>query len=151
MAVIRWNPWSIENFFDDEGLDMPTIPGLSRLGQGLNLYETNDGVFAEVALPGVSSDKIDITVEDGLVRITGEQEQKREKKENTRYFMNSLSASYNYAFRLPKDVDQNAEPEATWDNGILRLMFTKVQKTQPKRISVKTKEKENKSKEKEIK
>lgn len=147
MAIIRWNPWSIDNIFDDEGLDMPTIPGLSRLGQGLNLYETADAVIAEVALPGVPSDKIDVTVEDGLVRVTGEQEQKKEKKENARYFMNALSTSYNYAFRLPKDVDQNTEPEASCDNGIVHLTFLKIKKTEPKRISIKTRNGKNKEKE----
>ncbi len=147
MANIRWNPWSLSNVFDEEGWDIPTIPGLSRLSQGLNLYETSDAVIAEVALPGVSSDKIDVTVEDGLVRVTGEQEQKKEKRENARYFMNSLSASYNYAFRLPKDVNPNAEPIASFDNGLVRLEFPKVQKAEPKRITIKTKEKPARGKE----
>lgn len=146
MAVIRWNPWSIANVFDEEGWDIPTIPGLSRLGQGLNLYETTDKVVAEVALPGVTPDKIDITVEDGLVRITGQQEQRKEKQESSRYFMNSLSSSYNYAFRLPKDVDPNVEPNASFDNGMVRLEFPKVQKAEPKRISIKTKNKEKEGK-----
>lgn len=150
MPIIRWNPWSIDNVFDDEGFEIPTIPGLSRLGQGLNLYETKDAVIAELALPGVSPDKIDVTVEDGLVRVIGSQQEKREGNENARYFMNSLSASYNYAFRLPKDVDQNIEPEAMCENGMVRLEFPKTKKAEPKRISVKAKQKESKAKEKEV-
>ncbi len=145
MAVIRWNPWNISNFFDDEGWEMPTIPGLSRLGQGLNLYETKDAFIAEAALPGVASDKIDITVEDGLVRITGGQEQKKEQP--SRYLMNELSYSYNYAFRLPKNIDQNTEPSASIDNGMVELYFPKIQKAEPKRIAIKSKEKKNKEKE----
>lgn len=144
MAVIRWNPWNIANFFDEEGWDMPTIPGLSRLGQGLNLYETKDAFVAEAALPGVSSDRIDVTVEDGLVRITGGQEQKKEQQDAARYLMNELSYAYNYAFRLPKNVDQNTEPSASFDNGMVQLTFQKIQKAEPKRIAIKAKEKNGK-------
>ena len=136
MAVIRWNPWNIQSFFEDDW-DLPTIPGLSRLaGQGLNIYETEDAIIAEAALPGITEDKVDVSVDEGVVRITATAEEKKEEKDKRRYFMTSMAQSFNYSFRLPQGVVSDAEPVAELDNGVLTLTFKKVQKAPPKKIKV---------------
>lgn len=136
MAIIRWNPWNIQSFFEDDW-DLPTIPGLSRMiGQGLNLYETEDAIVAEAALPGIPEDKIDVSVDEGVVRITASAEEKKEEKEKRRYFMTSMTQSFNYSFRLPQGVVSDEEPKAELDNGVLTLTFKKVQKAEPKKIKV---------------
>ncbi|HMS22339.1 MAG TPA: Hsp20/alpha crystallin family protein [Candidatus Levybacteria bacterium] len=136
MAIIRWNPWNIDRFFEDD-FDLPTIPGISRLmGQGLNLYETEDAVIAEAALPGVSEDKIDVTFENGVVRVTASIEEKKEEKEKRRYFMSSMTSSFNYSFRIPEGVVEANEPEAILEDGVLKLTFKKVVKKEPKKIKV---------------
>jgi HSP20 family protein len=134
MAIVRWNPWSIDRFFEDD-FDMPTIPGLSRLaGQGLNLYETEDAVVAEAALPGIPDKNIDVTVEDGIVRIVGSMEEK--SGDGRRSYMSTLSSSYNYSFRLPQGTVQDAEPTCELEDGVLMLSFPKVQKAAPKKLKV---------------
>ncbi len=141
MALIRWNPWSLDRMFDDD-FEMPTFPGLSRLaGQGLNIYETEDSVVAEAALPGIPEDKIDVSVDKGVVRISGSTSQNEEDKTGRRYFMSSMSESFNYAFRLPEGLLESGEPEAEVDNGVLRLIFKKAEKVPPKKISVRKKAK----------
>ncbi len=137
MAIIRWNPWNIDRFFDDE-LDMPTFPGLSRLvGQGLNIYETDSEIIAEAALPGIPEDKIDITVDDdNVVRVTGSNETQEEDKNKRKYFMSSMLQTYNYTFRLPKNAASNQEPICEFDNGVLKMTFPKIEKQAPKKISI---------------
>lgn len=136
MAIVRWNPWNLSSLLDDD-FDLPTIPGLSRIaGQGLNIYETDSAIVAEAALPGIAEDKIDVTVEDGVVRITASSEQNQEEKSQRRYFMTSMATSYNYSFRVPEGVVQKTEPKCELDNGVLRLEFTKTQKAPPKKIAV---------------
>lgn len=144
MAIIRWNPWNIDRFFEDD-FDMPTIPGLSRLmGQGLNLYETEDAIVAEAALPGIQEDKIDITFENGIVRISAASEEKQEEKDKRRYFMSSMTSSYNYSFRIPEGAVKDEEPKAELESGVLRLTFPKVEKKEPKKIKVTAKSKQTK-------
>jgi HSP20 family protein len=136
MAVIRWNPWSLDRLFEDDW-DIPTIPGLSRIaGQGLNLYETEKEVIAEVALPGIPEDKIDVTIDEGVVRIVGSNLEQESEKAKRRTFMSSLSSSYNYTFRLPQGLIQDQEPVAEVSDGILKLIFPKMQKTPPKRLKI---------------
>ncbi|RJP46203.1 MAG: Hsp20/alpha crystallin family protein [Armatimonadetes bacterium] len=141
MAIIRWNPWNLSSVFDEEGWDLPTIPGLNRLGQGLNIFETEDALVAEAALPGIPEDKVDISVEEGVVRITASAEEKQEEKGKRRYFMSSMASTYNYSFRLPQGVVEDSEPEAELESGVLRLTFKKVKKAPPKKIQVKAKAK----------
>jgi HSP20 family protein len=142
MAIIRWNPWNLQSMLEDDW-DLPTLPGLSRLaGQGLNLYETEDAIVAEVALPGITEDKIDVSIDEGVVRVTAALEQGQEEKDKRRYFMTSMASSYNYSFRLPQGVVSEEEPHAELDNGVLHLTFKKVQKAEPKKIKVAKKVKE---------
>lgn len=141
MAIVRWRPWNLSSFLEDD-LDLPTIPGLSRLvGQGLNIYETEDTVVAEAAMPGIPEDRIDVTVEEGIVRISGSTEEKEEEKGKRRYFMTSMASSYNYSFRLPDGI-KDEEPEADINEGVLTLKFKKVEKAPPKKIKVTKRAKE---------
>lgn len=140
MAVIRWNPWNLSSVFED-GVDFPTIPGLSRLSQGLNLYETEDMVVAEAALPGIEDSQVDVTIDDGIVRVSALAEDKVSDKSQRGYYMKSMATSFNYSFRLPEGVLENQEPKAELHNGILTLTFSKVAKTPPKKVKVVTKKK----------
>ncbi len=139
MAIIRWNPWNISSLLEDD-FDLPT--SFSRvLGQGLNLYETEDAVVAEAAMPGVPEERIDITLDDSVVRITGSSEETTEQTGQRKYFMSSMARSYNYSFRLPQGVLEGEEPSAELRDGILTLTFKKAQKAAPKKVKVVSKAK----------
>lgn len=140
MALIRWNPWSLQSLFDDD-FDLHTIPGITRLGQGLNLYETSEAFVAEAALPGIPEDKIDISIDDGVVRVTASSEEKQEETGSKRYFMTSMAKTFNYSFRLPEGLVDDQEPTAEIDNGVLTLKFQKAQKAEPKKVKVISKNK----------
>ena len=145
MPIIRWNPWNIDRLFEEDW-DLPTIPGISRLvGQGLNLYETDKELVAEAAVPGISEDNLDVTVDDGVVRIVGATKHEEKNKTKQRSFMETLSSSYNYAFRLPQAVLTDKEPEIELADGILTLRFAKVQKVSPKKLPIKRTQKTDKN------
>ncbi len=136
MALIRWNPWNLQSMMDDDW-DLPTIPGISRLaGQGLNIYETEDAIVAQASVPGIPEDKIDVSIDKGVVRISAVNHEHKEEKNKRRYFMTSMQQSFNYSFRLPEGVVSDDEPAADLENGVLHLTFKKVAKTPPKKIAV---------------
>lgn len=142
MAIIRWNPFNLSSLLEDD-FDLPTMPGLSRLNQGLSLYQTKDSFIAEAALPGINEDQIDVTAENGVVRISASSQD--EQKNDRSYFIRSVS-NFNYTFRLPDGVLENEEPKAELQNGMLKLTFPKLQPVPPKKIKVvKSKDKETKT------
>jgi HSP20 family protein len=121
----------------DDDWELPTIPGLSRFAsQGLNLYETEEAIVAQAALPGIPEQNIDISIDEGIVRITATTEDSKEEQDKRRYFMTSMSSSYNYSFRLPQGVISDEEPQAEVKNGVLVLTFKKIEKAPPKKIKV---------------
>lgn len=136
MAIIRWNPWNLQSMMEDDW-DLLTFPGLSRLaGQGLNIYETEDSIVAEAAVPGVPEDKIDVSIDKGVVRISATNQEQKEEKSKKRYFMTSMQQAFNFAFRLPEGIVSDKEPAAVLENGVLKLAFKKVAKAPPKKITV---------------
>ena len=138
MALVRWNPWNLSSMLDDD-FEFPTLHnGISKyLGQGLNIYETEQEIVAEVALPGIPEDKIDVSIDQGVVRISASAETSQEDKSARKYFMSSMSSSYNYSFRLPEG-SVSGEPEATLEHGVLQLHFKKPEKVAPKKIQIKS-------------
>ncbi len=143
MALIRWNPWNLTSLLEDD-LELPTQLSRLGMGQGLNLYETDSQIVAEVSIPGIQEDSVDVTVDDGVVRITAHAEDTKEDKDNRRYFMTSRVSSFNYSFRLPEGIVSDEEPNCELEHGILTLRFKKQQKAPPKKIAVRAKGKEAK-------
>ena len=136
MALIRWNPMSLSSLLEDDW-ELPTLPGLSRLGQGLNLYETESEIVAEAALPGIKEDAVDVTYENGVLRISAANQSQSENNEERRYFMTSRATSFNYSFRLPETLVGNQEPICELEDGVLTVRFKKAEKVAPKKIAVK--------------
>lgn len=135
MQLIKWNPMNLSSFLEDDWT-FPTLPVLNRLGQGLNLYETSDTLTAEAALPGVSEENIDVTIDEGVVHISGSASDIQEEKSQRKYYMSSMASSYNYSFKLPEGMIADEEPKAELDNGILTLTFKKTEKAAPKKVKV---------------
>lgn len=133
MQIIRINPFR----FLEEDFDF--FPMRTKGGEALNIYETNESVIVEAALPGVPEDRIDVTINDGIVRISGSYEESQEDRGKKRYFVSSLSGSFNYSFRLPLIVQAKKEPEVEFENGILKMIFPKEVKEPPKKIKISSK------------
>lgn len=134
MTMIKWNPMSISSFFDED-FDFPSLATSRNLASGLNIYETEKEVVAEMAMPGVSEDKVDISVDGRMVTVSANIEEKKEEKDKKRYFVSSMSSRFNYSFRLPEGVGTD-EPDASLSDGVLTVKFQKRIQNSVKKISV---------------
>lgn len=115
---------------DDWGLASTTPSNLS-------ISEDTQHVFVEAAVAGLDPKDIDVTFDKGVLWIKGEAKEEEENKDK-KYFRR-LSQSYSYRVMVPGDLDHNAEPEVTYKNGVIKVAFAKSPKTQPKKLTVKTK------------
>jgi HSP20 family protein len=104
----------------------------ARMGEFLS--PASDAKLAEDAytitmeLPGVEEKDIELTVQDGLVRVTGEKKTEREEKGDTWYFSERQYGSFSRSFRLPQDADETGVKAALKD-GVLTVT---VPKSEPK-------------------
>lgn len=133
MSMIKWNPMSISSFFDED-FDFPSMSN-RNLSTGLNIYETDKEVVAEMAMPGVMEDKIDISVDGRVVNVSANVEEKKEEKDKKRYFVSSMTSRFNYSFRLPEGVATD-DPDASLSDGVLSVKFSKRIQNNPKKIVV---------------
>ncbi len=94
------------------------------------------GYYLEIDLPGVKKEDIDISVNDGVLVISGERKlEKKEEKENyTR--IESFFGRFERAFKLPADADLD-NIEAKYENGVLKIFIPKKQKESGKKIEIK--------------
>jgi HSP20 family protein len=130
MSVSRWDPFQDLLAIQDE---MNQVFGRARQGQGgrvwapaLDISERKDAYVVTVEVPGVNSDDLDITLEDGLLTIQGEQQFHRVER---RY------GSFRRSITLPSQVQADAI-EASFENGVLEVVVPKAEEAKPKKITV---------------
>jgi len=75
MDFPKWYPFG-DNLFD---VDF-SLPKLGR-DLAVDLYEDGNNFIAEMNIPGVNPDKIDISIENHLLRVSGSREEKKKKRE----------------------------------------------------------------------
>jgi len=83
MAIVPYNPWDIDRFFDDEEFDdLLTKINKSAMVKTprMDIYEEDKNVIAEIEMPGVDPKDINVEVEDNALKVEAKTEQKKEEK-----------------------------------------------------------------------
>jgi HSP20 family protein len=75
-------------------------------------------------LPGVSDEDIDLTVENGLVTVSGEKRSHEEKRGDTWYFSERQYGAFRRTFTLPEDA-QGDKASAKMKEGVLHVTVPK--------------------------
>lgn len=104
---------------------------------GLSIYEDKNNVYVEAALPGLTTDDIEVTFEKGNLWIKGEKAEEQ-KEENKKYYRKA-SSSFSYRVSVPGAIDERKEPEAEFKEGIMKITFAKRKEQTPKQIKIKKK------------
>lgn len=119
----------IDRFFTDEW------SGQTDFAPALDVYQNKDNVIAEVALPNVDPAKVDITIENDVLTVSGSTEEKQEVKREDYYRKEVREGSFTRSVVLPMAVKGN-EASATYTKGVLTITMPKEESVKPKKISV---------------
>ncbi|PIS02702.1 MAG: hypothetical protein COT85_01340 [Chlamydiae bacterium CG10_big_fil_rev_8_21_14_0_10_42_34] len=97
-------------------------PLASCCSKGLTFKEDDGCFLLEAVIPGVKADQVDIKLEKGSICIEAKSDKYR----------------YSYQALLPSgEIDESAAPEASLEDGILRIQFPKAKQAKPLKITVK--------------
>ena len=127
---------AMDRLFDDEyrpfrwmsgGLDGPALP--------LDVTTTEDAVTIEAALPGIRPEDVDITVENGTVRISGKTADERKAEEGSYVLQEIRRGSFSRTVTLPNGLEPD-KATATFEHGILRLEIPKAEQLKPRQIKI---------------
>ena len=127
-----WRTRSLPALWEDIEDMFPTLPTYGVIS-GLSISEDDSSVYVDASVPGIQPEDIDITFEKGVLWIKGEA---KEEKKDRKYYKKA-SSSFSYRVALPSDIDINSEPQATCENGVMKITFQKSPKAKPKKIAVK--------------
>jgi len=126
---------SISRLFDE--LDAMYSP-ISRMPMSFpvtlraNVYETQDEVVYELAVPGMGKDDFQIEVSRDYLTVRGEKKQEKKERPSYREF---TYAQFERSFHLPEGLNID-KAEAHSENGILTIRIPKVEEAKPKLIPI---------------
>tara|TARA_B100001989_G_C24486337_1_gene437142 strand:- start:205 stop:651 length:447 start_codon:yes stop_codon:yes gene_type:complete len=142
---------SLSRFFDEDFFDKERpFLGLNRLfKEGLpvmspdfgavDIYEKSGNVVAEINLPGMDADDIDIEVESDSIYIsadTSEDKEDSDEADNRKYYAREIvRRSFSRTLPLPQSIKEK-DAKAKYEDGVLKITAPK---REPSSESVKVK------------
>lgn len=135
-----WFPMVFDDFFTPEWFgDTVTRKSPVKSVPAVNIKETNENFYVELAVPGKNKEDFNIEVDNDVLTIASENKEEHEKKDDKgRYTRREFSYSaFKRAFTLPDTVNTGAI-DATYKDGVLSVSLPKKEMavTQPKRSVV---------------
>jgi len=145
-SLVRWDPFrdlagfrqAMDRMFEDtlgraSGRNSEDELGAWTLS--IDVAEDNDEYVVSAAVPGVSPEDIEIGIDDDVLTISGEFEDKR-KKEAKNYVRQELRyGSFRRSLRLPPTVDVE-KAKAEFEHGMLTLHLPKRPEAKARSIKI---------------
>ena len=144
MSLIRWEPFTaMDNMFT-------RFPGFfaqfPRWGKGeyeydwtpsVDISETGEEYLIRAALPAVKKEDVKVTVEDGMLTLSGERLQKEEQKDEKFHKVENFYGAFSRSFALPDAVDE-AAIRAESKDGVLTVHVpkTRIEARKPTTVQV---------------
>jgi HSP20 family protein len=100
-----------------------------------DIFETGDALHVILEMPGVEKTNVDVTVEDGVLKVEGRLDFSNYKNLAPLYTEYNVG-HYARSFRLSSQIDQN-EIGAELSDGVLTLTLPKVEEARPRTIQIK--------------
>lgn len=99
----------------------------------VEISEEDKFFFVSVDVPGVKKEDIELEVKDNRLFVSGERKASADKEKVLR--SERRYGKFSRIFTLPQDVDTDAI-EARFEEGVLTVTVPKVEKAQPKKITI---------------
>ena len=104
-------------------------------GFEVDVREDDDHYYIEANLPGVDKDAIDVTLEDGVLTLSAENDRGEEQTQENFHVRERYVGKFSRAFRLASEVDGN-QVDAKLSNGVLTVTLNKSEAVKPRKIAV---------------
>lgn len=154
-AITRWDPfkerWDPFKELDEMQRRLSTMIGRAPVRKDsekqeamtvaewaplVDISEDDKEYLIKAELPEVKKDDVKVTVQDGILTITGERKSEKEEKGKKFHRVEWAYGSFSRSFTLPDDAD--AEKVAgDFKDGVLKVHVPKSEKAKPKKVEVK--------------
>ena len=108
----------------------------SEWSPSVDILEDENEYIITAELPEVKKEDVKITLENGVLTLTGERKFEKDTKSLKYHRIERSYGSFVRSFSLPDDVDA-AKVDARFKDGLLKVHVAKSEKARPKQIEVK--------------
>lgn len=112
--------------------------GWASWSPAADLYETEEDYVLELELPGFERDELELTLEQGILTISGQRASEGEARGRAYRVRERSTGRFTRSFSLPRAVDPS-EVEAEMRDGVLRVTMQKAAEAKPRKIDVSVK------------
>jgi len=102
----------------------------------VDITEDDKEYLIKVELPEVRKDDVKVTVESGVLTISGERKFEKEEKDRKYHRLERAYGSFTRSFSVPDDAD-DTKVSAEFKDGVLTVRLAKSEKARPKSVEVK--------------
>jgi len=102
----------------------------------VDITEDDKEFLVKTELPGLKREEVKVTVEDGVLSISGERKVEKEEKNKKYHRVERSYGSFVRSFTLPEGADAS-KVNAEFKDGVLNVHLAKSPGAQPKAIEIK--------------
>jgi HSP20 family protein len=102
----------------------------------VDITEDDSEYLIKAELPEVKKDAVKVTVENGVLRLTGERQSEKEEKNKKYHRVERSYGSFVRSFVLPDDSDAS-KVSAEFNEGVLRVHLPKAEQAKPRQVDIK--------------
>ena len=137
LATIVDRFFTSDPFFGGRWTSGPTTRAASVDGwsPSVDVYEEESGYVFTADLPGLKKEDVSLTVEDGVLTITGERKSEREVEPSAFQRLERSFGKFTRRFSLPSQVDAS-KVEAGFTDGVLTVKVPKSEAAKPHRVEI---------------
>lgn len=142
--VTRWNPTTAAYLSNREPFFRMFDSFFNGAAQGeetrawvppVDIQENGDAYLFHAELPGMSKEDIQITLENSVLRVSGERKFEKDAKKENYHRVERTYGNFTRTFTLPTPVDPE-KVQAAFENGILTITVPKAEQAKPRRIAI---------------
>jgi len=133
MTLVKYKkprlPWYDSMFTDLMGTDRLLTNDFfmeNKWIPAMNIKENEKNFEIDVAAPGFTKKDFEISIENGVLRISADNKEEIEEKEDEYTRREFYYNSFLRSFTLPENVNEEEEIDATYSGGILKLVLLKL-------------------------
>ncbi len=135
MARVGWDVFDVGREFDRLLGTTVGAPSLTAW-PAVDVRETDNEFIVSAELPGLTKDNVNITIENGVLSLSGEKKEEREEgKADSGYILERRFGRFQRNFRLPRGVDAD-NVAAKFSEGILTVSLPKPATAKPRQIEI---------------
>ena len=116
----------VDRLFEGFPLRMPAMKlgSFAAAAPAIEMTETNKSYKVTAELPGLDAENLEVSVEDGVLRIAGEKKERREENERGYRISERSYGSFERLITLPSTADPE-KISAKFKNGLLTVTVAK--------------------------